>query len=56
MSSSIIVWNQKLSGENYVTPKNTILIVDDLQSVLTEQCPSTPAHTASQVVMNAYGR
>ena len=61
MSSSIIALlkNEKLTGENYATWKsnlNTILVIDDLRFVLTEECPPIPARNASQSARDAYDR
>ena len=33
-----------------------LLVVDDLQFVLMEECPPVPASNASQIVRNAYDR
>lgn len=61
MSSSLIALlkSERLTGENYTTWKsnlNTILVVDDLRFVLTEECPHIPARNAPQTVKDAYDR
>ena len=60
MSSSIVALKKKkkLTGENYTTWKsnlNTILVIDDLRFVLTEECP-IPTRNASQSVRDAHDR
>ena len=52
MASSLIsiMAGEKLTGENYKTWKNninTILVVDDMKFVLTEECPQEPAANAA---------
>ncbi|XP_022157632.1 uncharacterized protein LOC111024294 [Momordica charantia] len=61
MNSSIVqlLASEKLNGVNYSTWKNnlnTILVVDDLQFVLTEECPQTPAENANRNVREAFDR
>ena len=48
---------EKLNGDNYVAWKsnlNTILMVDDLRFVLTEECPQTLSFNANQTSQKAY--
>ncbi|XP_050947436.1 uncharacterized protein LOC127151492 [Cucumis melo] len=61
MNNSIVqlLASQKLNGDNYTTWKpnlNTILVVNDLRFVLTEECPQAPASTANRNVREAYDR
>ncbi|XP_022159023.1 uncharacterized protein LOC111025468 [Momordica charantia] len=61
MSTSIIqlLASDKLNGDNYGIWKsnlNTILVIDDLRSVLTEECPPAPAPNANRTVREAYDR
>ncbi|KAA0060266.1 gag/pol protein [Cucumis melo var. makuwa] len=61
MNSSIVqlVPFKKLNGDNYAAWKsnlNTILVVDDLRFVLTEECPQTPASNANPTSRKAYDR
>ncbi|KAA0041268.1 gag/pol protein [Cucumis melo var. makuwa] len=61
MNSSIVqlLAFEKLNGDNYAAWKsnlNTILVVDDLRFVLTEECPKTPASNANQASRKAYNR
>ncbi|KAA0059677.1 gag/pol protein [Cucumis melo var. makuwa] len=61
MNSSIVqlLAFEKLNGDNYAAWKsnlNTILVVDDLRFVLTEECPQTPASNANQTSPKAYDR
>ncbi|XP_050937700.1 uncharacterized protein LOC127148280, partial [Cucumis melo] len=61
MNSSIVqlLAFEKLNGDNYAAWKsnlNTILVVDDLRFVLTEECPQTPSSNASQTSRKAYDR
>ncbi|KAA0048103.1 gag/pol protein [Cucumis melo var. makuwa] len=51
--------SEKLNRDNYTTWKsnlNTILVVDDLRFVLTEECPQTPASNANRTSREAYDR
>ena len=51
--------SEKLNGDNYAAWKsniNTILVVDDLKFVLTEECPQIPASNASRTGWEAYDR
>ena len=53
---SILV-NDKLTWENYVKWKsnmNAILLSEDLDFVLTEECPPKPTKDADQTVWEAY--
>ncbi|XP_038894535.1 uncharacterized protein LOC120083073 [Benincasa hispida] len=57
--NSLIIASEKPNGDNYSAWKsnlNTILVVDDLRFVLTEQCLQTPASNANQTVRKAYDR
>ncbi|XP_038904195.1 uncharacterized protein LOC120090541 [Benincasa hispida] len=59
MSTSIIqlLASEKLNGDNYGTWKsniNTILVIDDLRFVLTEECPPSPGPHANRTVYDAY--
>ncbi|TYK22241.1 gag/pol protein [Cucumis melo var. makuwa] len=59
--SSIVqlLGSKKLNGDNYAAWKsnlNTILVVDDLRFVLTEECPQTPASNANRASRKAYDR
>ncbi|KAA0064149.1 gag/pol protein [Cucumis melo var. makuwa] len=61
MNSSIVqlLASEKLNGDNYVTWKsnlNTILVVDNLRFVLTEECPQTPASNVNRTSRKAYDR
>ncbi|XP_038882358.1 uncharacterized protein LOC120073622 [Benincasa hispida] len=61
MNSSIIqlLTSEKLNGDNYSAWKsnlNTILVVDDLRFVLTEECPQAPTSNANRTVREAYDR
>ncbi|XP_038891685.1 uncharacterized protein LOC120081079 [Benincasa hispida] len=61
MNSLIIqlLASEKLNGDNYSAWKsnlNTILIVDDLRFVLSEECPQAPASNANRTVREAYDR
>ncbi|KAA0035445.1 putative polyprotein [Cucumis melo var. makuwa] len=61
MNSSIVqlLAFEKLNGDNYATWKsnlNTILVVDDLRFVLTEECPQTPASNVNRASRKAYDR
>ncbi|TYK16261.1 gag/pol protein [Cucumis melo var. makuwa] len=50
---------EKLNGDNYAAWKsnlNTILVVDDLRFVLTEECPQTPTSNANRTSWEAYDR
>ncbi|KAA0051437.1 gag/pol protein [Cucumis melo var. makuwa] len=51
--------SKKLNGDNYAAWKsnlNTILVVDDLRFVLTEECPQTPTSNANRTSRKAYDR
>ncbi|TYK06494.1 gag/pol protein [Cucumis melo var. makuwa] len=61
MNSSIVqlLASEKLNDDNYAAWKsnlNTILVVDDLRFVLTEECPQTPASNANRTSRKAYDR
>ncbi|XP_038881660.1 uncharacterized protein LOC120073110 [Benincasa hispida] len=61
MNSSIIqlLAFEKLNDDNYSAWKsnlNTILVVDDLRFVLTEECPKAPTSNANRTVWEAYDR
>ncbi|XP_038889295.1 uncharacterized protein LOC120079204 [Benincasa hispida] len=61
MNSLIIqlLASEKLNGRNYSAWKsnlNTILVVDDLSFVLTEECPQAPSLNANRIVWEAYDR
>ncbi|XP_038896528.1 uncharacterized protein LOC120084779 [Benincasa hispida] len=61
MSNSIIQLpaSDKFNGEGYSNWKsniNTMLVVDDLRFVLTEECPPVPSTTANQNVRDIYDR
>ncbi|XP_038885834.1 uncharacterized protein LOC120076130 [Benincasa hispida] len=61
MTSSLIqlLAFDKLIGNNYATWKtnlNTILVIDDLQFILTEECPPIPSSNANRTVRDAYNR
>ncbi|XP_038895830.1 uncharacterized protein LOC120083997 [Benincasa hispida] len=61
MSTSIIqlLASEKHKGDNYGTWKsniNTILVIDDLRFVLTEECPPSPGLNANRTVRDAYDR
>ncbi|KAA0047871.1 gag/pol protein [Cucumis melo var. makuwa] len=61
MNSSIVqlLASEKLNGDNYATWKsnlNTILVVDDLRFVLTEECSQTSASNAYRTSQKAYDR
>ncbi|KAA0047422.1 gag/pol protein [Cucumis melo var. makuwa] len=61
MNSSIVqlLASKKLNGDNCATWKsnlNTILMVDDLRFVLTEECPQPPVSNANQASQKAYDR
>ena len=61
MNSSIVrlLASEKLNGDNYAAWKsnlNTILVVDDLRFVLTEECPQNPASNANRTGREAYDR
>ena len=61
MNSSIVqlLASEKLNGDNYAAWKsnlNTILVVDDLRFVLTEECPQNPASNANRTSRDAYDR
>ena len=61
MNTSIVqlLASEKLNGDNYSAWKsnlNTILVVDDLRFVLTEECPQAPALNANRTVREAYDR
>ncbi|TYK03174.1 gag/pol protein [Cucumis melo var. makuwa] len=50
---------EKLNGDNYAAWKsnlNTILVVDDLRFILTEECPQIPASNVNQASRKAYDR
>ena len=53
MNSSIVqlLASEKLNSNNYAAWEsnlNTILVVDDLKFILTEECPQTPASNANR--------
>ncbi|XP_038880329.1 uncharacterized protein LOC120071969 [Benincasa hispida] len=51
--------SDKLTGDNYATWKlklNTILVIDDLQCILTKECPPIPSSNANRNVRDAYDR
>ncbi|KAA0032993.1 gag/pol protein [Cucumis melo var. makuwa] len=51
--------SKKLNDDKYAAWKsnlNTILVVDDLRFVLTEECPQTPASNANRASRKAYDR
>ncbi|KAA0032042.1 gag/pol protein [Cucumis melo var. makuwa] len=59
MNSSIVqlLAFEKLNGNNYTAWKSnlkTILVVDDLRFVLTEECPQTPPSNANRASQEAY--
>ncbi|KAA0043025.1 gag/pol protein [Cucumis melo var. makuwa] len=61
MNSSIVqlLASEKLNDDNYAAWKsnlNTILVVDDLRFVLTEECPQTPASNANRTSRKAYNQ
>ncbi|KAA0035580.1 gag/pol protein [Cucumis melo var. makuwa] len=61
MNSSMVqlLASKKLNGDNYTAWKsnlNTILVVDDLRFVLTEECPQTSASNANRTSQEAYDR
>ncbi|KAA0043451.1 gag/pol protein [Cucumis melo var. makuwa] len=61
MNSSIVqlLASKKLNDDNYAAWKsnlNTILVVDDLRFVLTEECPQTLASNANRTSREAYDR
>ena len=61
MTNSIVqlLASEKLNGDNYNTWKsnlNTILVIDDLKFVLTEECPSNLSSNANQTVRDTYDR
>ncbi|TYK11933.1 gag/pol protein [Cucumis melo var. makuwa] len=61
MNSSIVqlLASEKLNGDNYAAWKsnlNTILVVEDLRFVLTEECPPTPTSNANRTSREAYDR
>ena len=61
MSSSIVqlLASEKLNGDNHATWKsnlNTILVIDDLRFVLTEEYPPNPSSNANQTGRDAYDR
>ena len=52
MTNSIVqlLASEKLNGDNYTTWKsnlNTILVIEDLKFVLTEECPPNPSSNAN---------
>ena len=52
-SSKVHYAYEKLNGDNYATWKsnlNTILVIDDLRFVLTEECPPNPNSNANRTV------
>ena len=59
MSTSIVqLASEKLNGDNYGTWKsnlNTILVIDNLRFVLTEECP-VPAQNANRTVRDVHDR
>ncbi|TYK19580.1 gag/pol protein [Cucumis melo var. makuwa] len=61
MNSSIVqlLAFEKLNGDNYAAWKsnlNTILVVNDLKFVLTEECPQTSTSNANRASRKAYDR
>ncbi|XP_038882326.1 uncharacterized protein LOC120073576 [Benincasa hispida] len=61
MNNSIIqlLASEKLNGDNYSAWKsnlNTILVVDNLRFVLTEECCQAPASNANRTIREAYDR
>ena len=59
MNNSIVrlLASEKLNDDNYVAWKsnlNTILVVDDLRFVLTEECPQTPTSNANRTSREAF--
>ena len=61
MTNSIVqlLASEKLNGGNYATWKsnlNTILVIDDLRFVLTEECPPNPILNTNRTVQDAYDR
>ena len=61
MTNSIVqlLASEKLNGDNYATWKsnlNTILVIDDLRFVLTEECPPNPSSNANRTVRDAYDK
>ena len=61
MTNSIVqlLASEKLNGDNYTTWKsnlNTILVIDDLKFVLTEECPPNPNSNANRTARDAYDR
>ena len=61
MTNSIVqlLASEKLNGDNYATWKsnlNTILVIDDLRFVLTEECSPNPSSNANQIVWDPYDR
>ena len=61
MTNSIVqlLASEKLNGDNYATLKsnlNTILVIDDLMFVLTEEFPPNPTSNANKTVWDAYDR
>ncbi|KAA0052221.1 gag/pol protein [Cucumis melo var. makuwa] len=61
MNSSIVqlLGFKKLNGDNYAAWKSnlhTLLVVDDLRFVLTEECPKTSAFNTNQTSQEAYDR
>ncbi|XP_022157449.1 uncharacterized protein LOC111024145 [Momordica charantia] len=50
---------EKFNSENYTqwkTNLNTILVVDDLRFILTEECPQAPTPNAARASRDAYDR
>ncbi|XP_050938509.1 uncharacterized protein LOC127148520 [Cucumis melo] len=61
MNSSVVqlLASKKLNSDNYTAWKsniNTLLVVDDLRFVLTEECSQTPASNANHTSWEAYDR
>ncbi|XP_050944117.1 uncharacterized protein LOC127150415 [Cucumis melo] len=61
MNNSIVqlLASEKLNGDNYAAWEsnlNTILVVDDLRFVLTEECLQTPTLNANRTSRKAYER
>ncbi|KAA0051181.1 gag/pol protein [Cucumis melo var. makuwa] len=61
MNSSLVqlLASEKLNGDNYATWKsnlNTILVVDDLRFILTEECPQTLASNTNRASRETYDR
>ncbi|XP_038877282.1 uncharacterized protein LOC120069564 [Benincasa hispida] len=59
MASSLVqlLASNKLTGDNYATWKsnlNTILVIEDLQFVLTEECPPVSGSNANRNVQETY--